>query len=538
MLTELRIENMGVIREVQLLVGPGLWAVTGETGAGKTMVVEALDLLLGGRADGVVVRAGASEARVEGRFEFDDTEVVLARVIPAEGRSRAYVDGRLATAASLAEWGARFVDLHGQHAHQSLFATSAQRQALDQFGKVDLVPLRVARGRVAEIDAATAALGGDTRARAREIDLLRFQVAELDAAGLDDPDEDVQLRKLEDLLADASAHREAAQRAVDALTADGGAVDAVGAAAAALDERAPFAAAAERLANALAELADIASDVRHAGETIDDDPERLATVRERRQVIRDLRRKYGDTVADVMAFHRDTAERLAELQSHDERLASLERERAAAIKELRRVERAVGAARRAAAGPLAAKVTEQVRRLAMPRAELEVHIDADDPAGEAVAFLFAANPGLGAAPLAKVASGGELARVMLALRLVLTAAPDTLVFDEVDAGIGGAAAVAVAESLAELGRRHQVLVVTHLAQVAAAADHHVTVTKLATDDSTETAVRVIAGDERVAEVARMLSGDPALSSARAHAAELLDVGATTATAPKPKHRKR
>jgi DNA repair protein RecN (Recombination protein N) len=520
-LTELRIENVGVIREVQLLIGPGLWAVTGETGAGKTMVVEALDLLLGGRADGVVVRAGATEARVEGRFELDDTEVVLARVVPAEGRSRAYIDGRLATAASLAEWGARFVDLHGQHAHQSLFATAAQRAALDQFGKVDLAPLREARGRVAEIEAAAAALGGDARARAREIDLLRFQVQELDAAGLEDPDEDVQLRRLEDLLADATAHREAALLAVEALTADGGAIDAAGAAVTALEDRAPFAGAAERLASALAELADIASDVRHAGESIDDDPERLAAVRERRQVIRDLRRKYGDTVAEVMAFHQEAADRLAELEGHDERLAELERERAAAIKALRRAERAVGAARRAAAGPLAAKVTEQVRRLAMPRAELEVHIDADDPAGEAVTFLFAANPGLGAAPLAKVASGGELARVMLALRLVLSAAPDTLVFDEVDAGIGGAAAVAVAESLAELGRRHQVLVVTHLAQVAAAADHHVTVTKVLRRNSTETEVKVIDGEERVEEIARMLSGDPELPSAKTHAAELL-----------------
>ena len=491
MLTELRIENVGVIREVQLLLGPGLWAVTGETGAGKTMVVEALDLLLGGRADAVVVRAGAAEARVEGRFEIDDTEVVLARVVPAEGRSRAYVDGRLATVAALVDWGARLVDLHGQHAHQSLFAVAAQRQALDQFGKVDLEPLRSARARVAEIDATAAAIGGDGRARAREIDLLRFQVTELDAAGLDDPAEDDELRRLEDLLADATAHREAAELAVEALTADGGAIDAAGAAAGALADRAPFSAAGERLTNLLAELADVASEIRHTGEAIDDDPARLTGVRERRQVIRDLRRKYGDTVAEVMTFHREAADRLRELEGHDERLALLERERAGAIAGLQRAERAVGAARRAAAAPLAARVTEQVRRLAMPRAELEVHIDADDPAGEGVSFLFAANPGLGAAPLAKVASGGELARVMLALRLVLTAAPDTLVFDEVDAGIGGAAAVAVAESLAELGERHQVLVVTHLAQVAAVATRHVTVTKVVVGDTTETAVGTV-----------------------------------------------
>ncbi len=526
MLTELRIENFGVIRELQLLLGAGLTAVTGETGAGKTMVVDALDLLLGGRADAVVVRSGAAEARIEGRFELGDTEVVLARVVPAEGRSRAYVDGRLATVATLAEWGARLVDLHGQHAHQSLFSAAAQRGALDEFAKVDLAPLREARARVAEIDATAAALGGDARARAREVDLLRFQVAELDAAGLEDEGEDVALRRREDLLADAVAHRDAAQRAVEVLTGDGGAVDALGLASAALADRGPFEPSAGRIVDVLAELSDIASEIRHIGEGIDDDPQLLAAVRERRQVIRDLRRKYGDTVAEVMAFHREAADRLAELEGHDERLAELERERRDALRTLERAARRVGAARRAGAAPLAARVTEQVRRLAMPRAELEVRID-DDPAGEGVSILFAANPGLGAAPLAKVASGGELARVMLALRLVLTAAPETLVFDEVDAGIGGAAAVSVAEALAELGARHQVLVVTHLAQVAALADRHLTVAKEVLDDTTETVVSSADGDGRVDEVARMLSGDPGLESARIHAAELLGGRRTT-----------
>src|SRR5438552_11460343 len=188
MLTELAVRDLGVIDELRLVLGPGMTALTGETGAGKTLLVEAIELLVGGRADGVLVRPGAGEARVEGRFVVDEAETVLARVVPAQGRSRAYVDGRLATAAELAEVGARLVDLHGQHAHQSLLATRAQRHALDRFGAVDQVPLVAARRKVVELDDALAGLGGDPRARAREVDLLRFQLAEIDGAALDDPD--------------------------------------------------------------------------------------------------------------------------------------------------------------------------------------------------------------------------------------------------------------------------------------------------------------------------------------------------------------
>jgi DNA repair protein RecN (Recombination protein N) len=199
-LTELHIENLGVIERVELVLGPGLTAVTGETGAGKTMIVEAIELLVGGRADATIVRTGAAEARVDGRFVLGDepgsepgTEVVLTRVVPADGRSRAYIDGRLATAGSLAEIAERVVDLHGQHTHQSLLGAATQRAALDRYGQVDLEPLRAARAAMTEIDAELAALGGDERSRAREIDLLRYQVDELDAATLSNVDEDAEL---------------------------------------------------------------------------------------------------------------------------------------------------------------------------------------------------------------------------------------------------------------------------------------------------------------------------------------------------------
>src|SRR5687768_8107386 len=291
-------------------------AVTGETGAGKTMVVDAIELLMGGRADPGLVRTGAEEAWVEGRFllraadrdvvgeygeDLEDTEIVLARAIPRTGRSRAYVDGRLATVAALVEVGERLVDLHGQHAHQSLLSPVAQRGALDRFAGIDLEPLQAAREHERHIAQELAKLGGDERARAREIDLLRYQVDELDAAAITGPDEDDELAAEEDVLADATAHHAAAAEAAAALTDEGGAADPLGAAIAALAGRAPFAPHEERLRALAAELADVAVEVRGIAETIDEDPARLDTLRERRQLLFDLRRKYGETLAEVLA---------------------------------------------------------------------------------------------------------------------------------------------------------------------------------------------------------------------------------------------
>jgi len=528
MLEELHIESMGVIESLDLVVHGGLTAFTGETGAGKTMLVEAINLLVGGRADPTIVRPGADEARVEGRFIVGGEEYIVSRVIPTDGRSRAYVNGRLATATTLAELGARTVDLHGQHAHQSLLTTAAQRDALDRFCGTDLEPLRAARGRLTEIDAALAALGGDQRSRAREIDLLRFQVGELSAAGITAADEDEHLSSEEDALADAAAHREAGQSALDVLTGDGGnessVADGIGAAIRSLTGRSPFDDFTSRLHALAADLADIGHDLRTLTEQLEEDPQRLAEIRERRQLLRDLRRKYGDSLSDVMSFRLEAEARLAELESYDQRVAELEQQRAKAVGDERRAAAAVAAARRAGAARLAEAVRTSVRTLAMPHAELEVTVG-DEPPGDDVTFLIAANPGMPLLPLSRVASGGELARIMLALRLVLSEAPETLVFDEVDAGIGGTAATAVGEALAELGKRHQVLVVTHLAQVAALATTqimvHKDVVQVGGEAVTTATVRRVDGDERVDEVARMLSGDRGGDSARLHAAELL-----------------
>lgn len=533
MLTELHIENLGVIERASLVFSTGMTALTGETGAGKTMLVEAIELLVGGRADTTIVRRGASEARVDGRLLIlrqDGSgvdEVVLSRVVPVEGRSRAYVNGRPATVAHLGEIAAGIIDMHGQHAHQQLLSTGTQRAALDRYGNVDLGPLRAARARVTEVDAELATLGGDERARAREIDLLRFQVSELDAAGIIDPDEEDRLAVEEATLADAVAHREAGQQAVESLRADGGASDCIVAALGHLGDRLPYAVLADRLAGISAELDDIIAEVRDCAEGIDEDPLRLGELRERRQLLVDLRRKYGANLTEVILFHAEAESRLRELQQYDRRAAELDRLRGEASEAASREAGLVGAKRRAIAPRLASAVEAKLQTLAMPRASLDVSVShtSHDDAGDDVAFLLAANPGSALQPLSKVASGGELARAMLALRLVLSAAGEggvvsALVFDEVDAGIGGAAAVAVGRALADLAVHHQVLVVTHLPQVAAHAAQHLVVTKRVDRDATFTDVAPVTGEDRVAEVARMLAGHES-EEALAHARTLL-----------------
>jgi len=540
MLLELHARDLGVIADLTLAFGPGMTAVTGETGAGKTLVVEAIQLLVGERAEPMLVRAGADEARVEGRFELDGAEIVLARVVPRTGRSRAYLDGRLASAAELAELGARLVDLHGQHAHQSLLSAKAQRDALDRFGRVDHTALRQAAARLARIVADLAALGGDERARAREADLLRYQVAELDAAAVDGPDEEERLEAEDDLLADAEAHRDAAQAAHAALAADGGAVDAAGSAVAALAGRRPLAELEDRMRALAAELGEMAADLRHAAEAVVVDPERLEEVRRRRRLLADLRRKYGERLSDVLDYQTQARAQLAALEQHGERARGLEAERREVVAEVAEAAAGVGAARRAAAPRLAAAVAERLSALAMAGARFEVAVDGPGPADD-VTFLLAANGGAPPLPLAKVASGGELARAMLALRLALgpasqagEAAAGTVVFDEVDAGVGGQAAVAVGRALAEVAseRDRQVLVVTHLPQVAAFADAQVAVSKEERDGVTVAGARTLAAEERVVELSRMLSGQPSSATAHDHAEELLASAAADRRGPR------
>jgi DNA repair protein RecN (Recombination protein N) len=521
MLLELRVRNLGVIADLSLDLAPGMTALTGETGAGKTLIVEALELLMGGRADAAMVRAGSDEALVEGRFvDSGGEERVLARAVPANGRSRAWLDGRMCPVSSLAEVGAELIDLHGQHSHQSLLRPEAQRAALDAFGKIDLGELRSLETQLRSLRQQVDALGGDARARAREVDLLEYELREIDRAAIRSPAELDELLAEEEVLATAAELAEAANSAKDVV--GGTALEGVTTAAAALGKHAPLSEPAERLRGVAAELEDIATELRLRTERFEEDPGRLAQVQERRHTLGELLRKYGDSLADVLAFAGGAQQRLEEIGASEQRRTELEKQEKDLLDELDRAEQQVRAEREAAAGSLATEVEHTLRRLAMPRAVVEVQVGGNRR-GDQVELLLGANPGEPPLPLAKVASGGELARTMLSIRLVLTAAPPTLVFDEVDAGIGGAASVEVGRALAEIGARHQVLVVTHLAQVAAFADTQVAVEKVTREGRTVTVAEPVEGEDRVAELTRMLSGEPDSASGRTHAAELLEM---------------
>ncbi|MDP1820876.1 MAG: hypothetical protein Q8K58_13445 [Acidimicrobiales bacterium] len=528
MLAELSVSDLGVIDALSLVLDPGMTALTGETGAGKTMVVGAIGLLTGERADASVVRPGATEATVEGRFVVGDEELVLTRVVPRSGRSRAYRDGRLLTAADLAGLADTLVDLHGQHAHVGLLTTASQRHALDRFAGVDLAALDAARAAVRDAERALDELGGDASARERELDFLRFQVGEIEQAGLTDPEEDERLAAEEALLGDADAHRAAAEAAAEALGTERGARDLLGRALAELADRPPFQELAARLHGVVAELEDLSQELRSTTDGIEADPARLAAVQDRRTQLSDLRRRYAGTarssLADLFAFRDDLSAQIAALDSHGERAAAAEAARARARSALAAIAATVGRQRRERAPVLAAAVQERLADLALAKAGVTIQVGADDP-GDDVTFLLALNPGLPMAPLAKAASGGELARTMLALRLVVGAQVPTLVFDEVDAGVGGEAARSVGRALAALAVDKQVLVVTHLPQVAAFADAQIALAKQAHGTTTVVRAEALGTGARRRELARMLSGLAASESGQEHAEELLATAA-------------
>ena len=526
MLTDLHVRDLGVIEDLTLAFGPGMTALTGETGAGKTLVVEALQLVLGGRASPGIVRAGATEALVEARFVVGEggaaREVILARSVPAEGRSRAWVDGRMAPLAALGDAATQLVEIHGQHEHRALVTPTAQRNVLDSFAGTDLSRLRAVRSQLHALDEALEGLGGDEQQRAREADVLRYQVEEIGAAHLEDPDEEVALRQEEDRLADAAAYRDAALGAVDLIdpSGDGGALDLLGRAAGALADREALESYQSRVAAASVELSDVARSLRDDVEGWDDDPQRLIDVQERRRLLAELRRKYGEDLAAVMAYGRDGTFRLAVLERAEGEAARLQAERDGRSTELVAAEADVRATRARAAGDFGARVGERLGTLAMAGARLEVRVGSEGT-GEPVELALGANVGEAMQPLARAASGGELARAMLAIRLVGLGGPQTMIFDEVDAGVGGAAALALGEALHEVGRDRQVLVVTHLAQVASRADAQISVVKQESRGRAVTTATVVQGEERVTELSRMLSGHPDSAAARAHARELL-----------------
>ncbi|MFL5880063.1 MAG: DNA repair protein RecN [Actinomycetota bacterium] len=565
MLAELRIRDLGVIDDAHLEVSAGLNVLTGETGAGKTMVVDALALLLGGRADPGAVRAGRPAALVEGRLQTGDDaqvaaalatagvddeegEVVVARQVLVEGRSRAQLQGRMATVAAVADVVRPLVEVHGQHEFQDLLRPGVQRDLLDRYaGEAVLGPRAAFAAGWRRLRAVTRELDelvARAREREREIDLLRHQLDEIAAAQVR-VGEEAELAAEAERLANAEALQQSAALAHQLLEddEDAGAATALGAAARAVHgpgahDRA-LGELAERAQSLAAEVGDLASSLRAYAEGVLVDPGRLEEVNVRMALLRDLERKYGDDEEAVLAFAGKAAARLAELEGGTLRSEALEAE----VAELRRDLAVTGAALTAARQQAAARLGEALRAeladLAMPSARVEVAVeqDPDDDGLEVdgrclaatedgldrVDIRLAAHPGAPLRPLGRAASGGELSRVMLALRVVLAAVDrtPTLVFDEVDAGVGGRTAAAVGRRLAQLARRHQVLVVTHLPQIAAHADRHFTVEKHSAEGTTSTHVRLLDDAGRVGELSRMLAGMEGSGLAQAHAEELL-----------------
>jgi len=524
-LVELIVRDLGVIEELSVVFEDGLTALTGETGAGKTLLVGALGLLLGGKADAGLIRAGANEARVEARFghlDHEDDDVILTRVVARNGRGRAYLNGNAVAVSALADVAAGLMELHGQHQHRSLVHSDAQRQALDHFGRIDLAPLNETRQEVQRLRSEQALLGGSAVERAREMDLLRYQIAEIDDAGLHDPNEEHELIEEEARLSAAADCRQAARTALGLVAESdaGSALDALARASGHLAAQGPLAVFDQRLRNQMAELGDLATDLRSVVETWEDDPVRLEELGRRRQQLGDLKRKYGDTLAEVVAYGDESRRRAEALGQAGERANALQGLVDVAEERLATEARTVADARRAVAPELAGAIESTLWRLAMPSARFAIAVDGEGAADD-VEFQLGANRGEPLQSLARTASGGELARTMLAVRLALNDAPRVMIFDEVDAGLGGEAAKAVGEALADLGARGQVLVVTHLPQVAAVADRHFLVVKAESEGRTTSAVRPLEGEDRVTEISRMLSGEPTSATARRHAAELL-----------------
>jgi DNA repair protein RecN (Recombination protein N) len=530
-LVELHVENLAVLARATVLIGDGLTAVTGESGSGKSMLVTALQLLLGGRADTGAVRRNESETRVDARFEWEDGgggsgETVVTRIVPVDGRSRAYIDGRPSTTAALAETVGRLLDLHGQHEQHRLGTMSWRRSLLDGHCGVDTTALDALRHQMVEISAEIAALGGSTTDRARELDLLAYQIEEIDRLGIDGPDEDTRIRSSIEQLGAIDDIRRRGGSAVELLDDD----ERLGAALRALDGLPGFDEEHSRLAGSIEDLRDLAASLRRTVDALDLDPSRLETEVRRLAALTDAKRKYGETLAEVLAFRDQAAGRRDLLESHDERLGDLDRRLAATTEEHRSESERVRYLRDEGARGLGELITSELRGLGMEHARITVTVDGED--GSSVEFLFSSGPGERPRPVQRVASGGEAARCMLAIDLVHsrqtgpTHWSGTVVLDEVDSGLGGVAGTAVAEALRELASRRQVIAVTHMATVAAAADQQILVTKSVVASGADgegiatSSVDTVAGDSRVDELARMLAGRVD-DTARGHARRLL-----------------
>ena len=561
MLQALSIRDFAIIDAVEFDLRAGLTVVTGETGAGKSILINALNLVLGGRAKAEVVRAGAASAQVEALFDLRDAaaararleaagieaggELVVRRVVARSGRHRVYLNGTLATVQMLGEVTRGLVDISGQHEHYSLLRTDFHLELIDRVGA--LAGLRdqvgAAYGRVAALDARADELRSRQRDRAEREDFLRFQLRELDDARLEDADEETTLENEASRLRNTEKLRDAARQAEADLYADqGAAAERLARSLRAVETLAELdpelAVLQEDLASALAIAEDAARTLGDYGRDLAADPQRLDEVESRLALFAVLRRKYGATLAEVIERAAEMRAEVAQLSGAEDALAALADERRDAAARLLTVAEQLSAARRDTAVGFVADVGAELADLGMAAAELVVELEPVASGAEVggrhvgprgidrVELRLSANPGSPPMPLNRIASGGELSRFMLAVKRVIAAGDPvgTYVFDEVDSGIGGPTAEAVGRKLQLVSRDRQAVCITHLPQIAALGDHHLVVRKSVEGERTRSSVEALSAKARVEELARMLGGATVTKTTRAHARELLKLG--------------
>jgi len=558
MLLSLHIRDFAIIDELEIDLRPGMTVLTGETGAGKSILLDALGLLLGDRADSGTVRHGAQRADISASFDIGalpaarawleeqqlelDAECQLRRVIASEGRSRAYVNGSPVPLQSLRELGERLVDIHGQHEHQSLMKRDLQRQLLDHHGAHQplLDQLAALRRDWKQAGQQIEAILGTGQDRDSRLEFVRFQLQELDELA-PEPGEAEQLHEEHARLANAGQLLETCARHLERLYDDEHSAQSL--ISHALADLEPLTAidaslkdAAELISTALIQLEEGVDQLRAYQDRLELDPQRLNWLERRLDALHRVARKHRIEPEELPAFHQRLGEELQHLEHADQQLDALEARRRALTEEYARVAAELHRRRVKTAAALSTQVGERMQSLGMQGGQFRIEVTSDDNpnlsahGADSIEFLVSANPGQPLRPLARVASGGELSRISLAIQVVAASDTEipTLIFDEVDSGVGGGIAEAVGQQLRALGHHHQVLCVTHLPQVACQAHQHLQVSKLTGESSTRTRVRCLSGDERVEEIARMLGGRTITDSTLQHAAEMLAQGNSAA----------